>query len=378
MQRPLDAARSPRSCRRRRCRRCRSPARRATAPPSCCAPTWAARLATTAVPCSRTPLRGARRRGRRPARSTCCWSSPTACRRRPSSATPCRCWRRSVRMAPAGLAHRRRWSSPRRRAWRSATRSATLLGAALVAMLIGERPGLSSPDSLGIYLTWQPRPGRSDAERNCISNIRPEGLGYDAAARRLWWLCGQARQLRLTGVQLKDRQRRRRRLAGCGAGAEMAEPPADGERREPDQPDPPRSLQPPAGSHEPMPGRSIPAAAATAPLRTSAIACSHVGMKVAIIVQVRHFGAQQPPHRLQRRARLQRRMEVAALGGAQQLDADDAGDVLRPSATAGAPRARPSTRGPPGWRTSGSSRRWPDARAACSPIPARPPSPGGS
>jgi ethanolamine ammonia-lyase small subunit len=80
-----------------------------------------------------------------------------------------------------------------------------LLGAALVAILIGERPGLSSPDSLGIYLTWQPRPGRHDAERNCISNIRPEGLGYDAAARRLWWLCGQARQLRLTGVQLKDR-----------------------------------------------------------------------------------------------------------------------------------------------------------------------------
>jgi ethanolamine ammonia-lyase small subunit len=79
------------------------------------------------------------------------------------------------------------------------------LGAALVAMLIGERPGLSSPDSLGIYLTWQPRRGRNDAERNCISNIRPEGLGYEAAARRLWWLCVQARQLRLTGVQLKDR-----------------------------------------------------------------------------------------------------------------------------------------------------------------------------
>jgi ethanolamine ammonia-lyase small subunit len=80
-----------------------------------------------------------------------------------------------------------------------------LLGAALVAILIGERPGLSSPDSLGVYLTWQPRPGRHDGERNCISNIRPEGLGYDAAARRLWWLCAQARQLRLTGVRLKDR-----------------------------------------------------------------------------------------------------------------------------------------------------------------------------
>jgi len=80
-----------------------------------------------------------------------------------------------------------------------------LLGALLVAVLIGERPGLSSPDSLGIYLTWQPRVGRSDAERNCISNIRPEGLGYEAAARRFWWLCTQARQLQLTGVQLKDR-----------------------------------------------------------------------------------------------------------------------------------------------------------------------------
>ena len=79
-----------------------------------------------------------------------------------------------------------------------------LLNASLVAMLIGERPGLSSPDSLGIYLTWQPRRGRRDAERNCISNIRPEGLAYDAAAARLWWLCGEARQLRLTGVQLKD------------------------------------------------------------------------------------------------------------------------------------------------------------------------------
>lgn len=80
-----------------------------------------------------------------------------------------------------------------------------LLGGLLVAVLIGERPGLSSPDSLGIYLTWQPRRGRRDAERNCISNIRPEGLGYDEAAARLWWLCGEARQLQLTGVQLKDR-----------------------------------------------------------------------------------------------------------------------------------------------------------------------------
>jgi ethanolamine ammonia-lyase small subunit len=80
-----------------------------------------------------------------------------------------------------------------------------LLGARLVAVLIGERPGLSSPDSLGIYLTWEPRPGRSDAQRNCISNIRPEGLGHEAAARRLWWLCEAARSLGLTGIRLKDR-----------------------------------------------------------------------------------------------------------------------------------------------------------------------------
>lgn len=79
------------------------------------------------------------------------------------------------------------------------------LGARMVAMLIGERPGLSSPDSLGIYLTWDPRPGRHDAQRNCISNVRPEGLPVQAAAARLWWLCAEARRLQLTGVQLKDR-----------------------------------------------------------------------------------------------------------------------------------------------------------------------------
>ena len=80
-----------------------------------------------------------------------------------------------------------------------------LLGARLVAVLIGERPGLSSPDSLGIYLTWHPQVGRSDAERNCISNVRPEGLAPALAAARLWWLCQEARRLGLTGVGLKDR-----------------------------------------------------------------------------------------------------------------------------------------------------------------------------
>jgi ethanolamine ammonia-lyase small subunit len=80
------------------------------------------------------------------------------------------------------------------------------LGAAAVAVLIGERPGLSAADSLGIYLTWQPRRGRTDAERNCISNIRPEGLPPAAAADKLLWLVGAMRRLRLTGVGLKDEQ----------------------------------------------------------------------------------------------------------------------------------------------------------------------------
>ena len=79
-----------------------------------------------------------------------------------------------------------------------------LLGASLCAMLIGVRPGLSSPDSLGIYLTHAPRRGRSDAERNCISNVRAEGLSYASAAFKLAWLMRQAQRLGATGVALKD------------------------------------------------------------------------------------------------------------------------------------------------------------------------------
>jgi len=76
--------------------------------------------------------------------------------------------------------------------------------ASLVVVLIGERPGLSSPDSLGAYITWAPRPGRTDAERNCISNIRSGGLDYRQAAARLLFYLNTARRLQLTGVALKE------------------------------------------------------------------------------------------------------------------------------------------------------------------------------
>ena len=79
-----------------------------------------------------------------------------------------------------------------------------LLGARMVAMLIGERPGLSAPHSLGAYLTFAPRPGCTDAMRNCVSNIHSAGLSYDEAAFKIAWLVREGLARQVTGVALKD------------------------------------------------------------------------------------------------------------------------------------------------------------------------------
>jgi len=79
-----------------------------------------------------------------------------------------------------------------------------LLKAELSIVILGERPGLSTPDSLGIYVTWAPRVGRTDAERNCISNIHGHGLSYAEAAHKLAFLTSEARKRKLTGVALKE------------------------------------------------------------------------------------------------------------------------------------------------------------------------------
>jgi ethanolamine ammonia-lyase small subunit len=79
-----------------------------------------------------------------------------------------------------------------------------LLGARMILMLIGERPGLSASDSLGAYVTFAPKPGRTDAERNCVSNIHSKGLGYDEAAFRIAWLVREGLARGVSGVALKD------------------------------------------------------------------------------------------------------------------------------------------------------------------------------
>ncbi|UWU71396.1 ethanolamine ammonia-lyase subunit EutC [Bradyrhizobium sp. NC92] len=79
-----------------------------------------------------------------------------------------------------------------------------ILGARMVLMLIGERPGLSAPDSLGAYLTFAPQPGRTDAERNCVSNIHHAGLSHDEAAFKIAWLVREGLAREVTGVALKD------------------------------------------------------------------------------------------------------------------------------------------------------------------------------
>ena len=79
-----------------------------------------------------------------------------------------------------------------------------IVKADMVAVLIGERPGLSAPDSLGAYLTFAPTIGRTDADRNCVSNIHREGLSYDEAAFKIAWLIREGLPRQVTGVALKD------------------------------------------------------------------------------------------------------------------------------------------------------------------------------
>jgi Ethanolamine ammonia-lyase light chain (EutC) len=96
---------------------------------------------------------------------------------------------------------------------------AQLLRARMVVVLIGERPGLSAPDSMGAYLTWEPGPRTTDADRNCISNIRPEGIDPAGAAFKLLHLLRAMRTRRMSGVALRDDTER---LAIAGSGQVQA------------------------------------------------------------------------------------------------------------------------------------------------------------
>ncbi len=104
----------------------------------------------------------------------------------------------------------------------------TLLQARCVVVLVGERPGLSAPDSLGIYFSWAPHLRPQDAQRNCISNVRPEGLPLEAAAAKLHGLLTQARARQMTGIGLKDEDEAPPALAGSARPNVLllAEPPA--------------------------------------------------------------------------------------------------------------------------------------------------------
>jgi ethanolamine ammonia-lyase small subunit len=82
--------------------------------------------------------------------------------------------------------------------------AAAAFGAEVAIVLIGERPGLSVPDSLGAYITFRPQAGMRDSERNCISNIHVDGLGYEVAADKIVWIVREALRLQLTGVDLKE------------------------------------------------------------------------------------------------------------------------------------------------------------------------------
>ena len=141
---------------------------------------------------ARRPIRRGVRRHRRPVGA------------RRADARGSRCWPACCRRCAPKAGASRRWSSSATAGSRSATPSPRLLGADCVAVLIGERPGLTAPDSMGAYLTWQPQPGTTDADRNCISNIRPDGIGYADAALKLAHMLRAMRARRISGVQLKD------------------------------------------------------------------------------------------------------------------------------------------------------------------------------